>query len=158
MWQALLSLRESMDSDTSSTSSSELESVLSFPDPLPPPTSAVIHNTRNMRNSGTTSIQVSNSAQMVPVLNALVEAAFNTDLVREELENGVKEGKEITREVRDRMKKENDEWDMERKRIEELTKDKTTEESANGKPKGPSKEVRSRFISLYGVTHSTYFR
>lgn len=144
-----MALRESLDPISNSSSPLEQETVLSFPDPLPPPSSTVIHNTRNMRNSGVASVQVVNSAQMVPVLNAFIEAAFDTDLVREELENGVREGKEITREVRERIKKENDEWDIERKRMEELTKkEKPVEESTKDKLKGCSKEVCSFDPSL----------
>lgn len=102
-----------------------------------------------MRNSGVASVQVANSAQMVPVLNAFIEAAFDTDLVREELEKGVREGKEITREVRECIKKENDRWDIERKRMEELTKkEKPLEESTKDKPKRLSKEVCSSGSSL----------
>lgn len=149
MWLALVSLRESVNPTPDSTSSLERGTLLYFPDPLPPPSSTVIHNTRNMRNAGTTSsVQVAISAQMVPVIYALIDAAADTDLVREELENGMKEGKEITREVKECIKKENDEWDTERKRLEEsMKKSKPAEGSADDQSKVLSKEV------CFSITH-----
>ncbi|KAF9464945.1 hypothetical protein BDZ94DRAFT_1320552 [Collybia nuda] len=128
MWSALLSLRESL----APTFDSKEVSTITFPDPFPPPSSSSVHTTRNMRTSSAISVQVSNSAQMVPVLNALIEAAFDTDLVREELENGAKEGREITRKVREGLRKVHDEWDNERK-CTDLTQHK---------PEGPLQEAR----------------
>lgn len=61
---------------------------------------------------------------MVPVLVALTEVALQTDVVRAEIEEGVKEGKDKIREGRDGVKLEHDRWE----KIKELEKDPKTKE------------------------------
>jgi hypothetical protein len=54
---------------------------------------------------------------MVPVLVALTETAMRTDIVRENIETAVKDGKEWLKEVREECKRENERWDAERKAL-----------------------------------------
>jgi len=124
IWVTLAKLRNSIASPTLDT-----PNRLSFPDPLPPPASAVIYNTRNMRSNRDTSgdgtsIYISQSAQMIPVVAALIEAAIHTDAIREELDRGRKEEKDLVRDVKEYCRKEN-----------ERLKD-------NAKAKGQSREVK----------------
>ncbi|KAF5380578.1 hypothetical protein D9615_004650 [Tricholomella constricta] len=118
--------------------------VLSFPDPLPPPSSITARVTRSARESSGSrpSITIAATAQMVPVVAALVEAAFETAAVREELENGVKEAKEATREVKECLKAENERWDAERKELEDAMKG-TEKEGEKAKTKTPP-EIKDR--------------
>ncbi|KAF8222939.1 hypothetical protein L208DRAFT_1319609 [Tricholoma matsutake] len=106
---------------------SEHEVHFSIPDPLPPPTSTVMHNTRNMRSTrdsnGATSIHIVQSAQMIPVIEALIETAIHTDAIREQLESGVKDGKYLTKTVKDHCRKENEKLEAERKATKALLND-----------------------------------
>ncbi|KAF8070697.1 hypothetical protein FPV67DRAFT_1412971 [Lyophyllum atratum] len=136
VWPILARMRDAIESDVASTSQddspSEVDTILSFPDPLPPPASATIYNTRTTRSAresnGTRSvIIIAHPAQMIPVVEALIEAAFETGAVREEIDSGVQDAKEKTREVKDCIKAENERWDAERKELESKMKGKETE-------------------------------
>ncbi|GLB37681.1 hypothetical protein LshimejAT787_0407320 [Lyophyllum shimeji] len=124
IWFIVSKMRDAINAHTASTSQSttELETVLSIPDPLPPPANAAVYTrtTRSARDpSGSQSaIVIAHSAQMIPIVEALIEASLTTTAVREELESGVKEAKEMTREVKDCIKAENEKWDAERKELE----------------------------------------
>jgi hypothetical protein len=71
---------------------------------------------------------------MIPVVEALVETAIHTDAIREELEGGVKEGKDLTRTVKEHCRKENEQREAERKDTKASLKDKD-------KVKGYSRQV-----------------
>lgn len=94
---------------------------LPFPDPLPPPASATTRVTRSLREASGSrpTISIYHSAQMVPIVAALVEVVLAAPVVREALENGAKELKDAAREVREYVKAENERWDVERKALEE---------------------------------------
>ena len=68
---------------------------------------------------------------MVPLLEALTEAALGTAAVKGEIEAGVKEGKERMKEFREIVKKENERWDAEKKVFEEKGKDKEIEKKVS---------------------------
>jgi hypothetical protein len=88
--------------------------LLTFPDPLSPPTGLpVTKRTTRSRKINKVPETVVVSSQMIPVLVALVEVAMQTDLVREDLEAAIKDGKERIKETRDDCR------DQERKAIEE---------------------------------------
>ncbi|KAG6813387.1 hypothetical protein H0H92_011653 [Tricholoma furcatifolium] len=134
-------------------------SQLSFPDPLPPPASGTVYNTRTTRsegssNGGQPSIIIGHSAQFIPVMEALVEAAFNTPIVREELDNGFSKAKEMTRDVQKAIKEENERWDEERKTLETQRENLDKEKGkGKGKAKAPS-EVRKLSALLFELgTH-----
>jgi len=115
MWTTLDSLREAFKDFSSQSSPTDL-ALLTFPDPLPPPSSSTFYVTRSGRTNATGNVSV--SAQMVPVLTALIEAAMRTELVRENIASAVKDGKDWVKEVREECKRENERWDVERKTLE----------------------------------------
>lgn len=55
---------------------------------------------------------------MIPVILGLIDAALQTETIRTEIDVGVKDGKEKTRESREAVKKENERWEIERKELE----------------------------------------
>jgi hypothetical protein len=73
---------------------------------------------------------------MIPVVQALIEAAIHTDTVREELEAGVRDGKDLSKTVKEYCRKENERRDAERKTIRASLKD-------NEKTKGFSPQVHT---------------
>jgi hypothetical protein len=87
-----------------------------IPDPAPP-ASNVVCSTRTTRK-GKSVGSVIHSAQMVPVLVALTDLATQTDLVREEIESSIKDGKEWTKDQREACKREDDRWNEEKKALE----------------------------------------
>ncbi|KAG5647052.1 hypothetical protein DXG03_001422 [Asterophora parasitica] len=135
IWPILASLRLAADNDA--------EHGLAFPEPLPLPASYTVRVTRSTRGASGSGpvITIANSAQMIPVIAALVEAASETPTVREELEDGLKEAKEAARKVKECLKAENERWDAERKELEAAAlKEKET------KGKGPSEVKRKREV------------
>ena len=123
IWAVLSGLRDAIEADTKTCI------PLTYPDPLPPPADTVIYNTRTTRSAGAStgvdnSVVIIHPAQLVPVVEALVEAACDTNTVREELDRSAKEMKELARDVRDWIKSENERWDAERKDLEASGKDK----------------------------------
>jgi len=75
---------------------------------------------------------------MVPVLVALIEAALETEVLRGEIEEGVKEGKDKVREGREGIKNENERWDKEKENV-----------------KAKAKEVRSTLLDLWIIIADT---
>jgi hypothetical protein len=75
---------------------------------------------------------------MVPVLVALIEAALETEVLRGEIEEGVKEGKDKVREGREGTKNENERWDKEKENV-----------------KAKAKEVRSTLLDLWTIIADT---
>lgn len=69
-------------------------------------------------------IYIAYSSQMVPVLVALTEAAMETVVVKAEIEEGVKEGKDKTREGREGLKLEQERWE----KLKEKEKDPKSKE------------------------------
>ncbi|TBU61621.1 hypothetical protein BD310DRAFT_920405 [Dichomitus squalens] len=96
MWAAL---------DTLRTSSS-----LDLPSALPPPPNVGLHgrSTRTTsRDPASASVPVISTAQLVPVVGALVEAALATEAVREDFERGEAQEKDLGRAARELAAKEN---------------------------------------------------
>ncbi|THH16731.1 hypothetical protein EW146_g3952 [Bondarzewia mesenterica] len=107
VWGILAAMRSSL-SETGGGSS------LAFPNPLPPPAGATVHTTRSGQLHGG-GIYVANAAQFVPVLKPLVEAALDTVMVRNELDRGMREAKELVKAEREQIKVEKEKWDKNRK-------------------------------------------
>ena len=61
---------------------------------------------------------------MIPVLVALTEAALETEVVRVEIEEGVKQGKDKAREGREGLKLEQERWE----KLKEKEKDPKSKE------------------------------
>jgi hypothetical protein len=79
---------------------------MTFPDPLPPPASATVYQTRSMRSADNAqrSINIICSGQMVPVLTALIDLALATNTVREEIEAGLEEAKELSQKSKEAIR------------------------------------------------------
>jgi hypothetical protein len=71
---------------------------------------------------------------MIPVVEALIESAIHTDAIRNELDSGVKDGKDLTKSVKEYCRKENEKREAERKATKASLKD-------NGKTKDNSRQV-----------------
>ena len=113
LWDVLQRLRAALEQSVFH------EQSMTFPDPLPPPASAIVHQTRSMRsaNSGQRSVNIICSGQMVPVVVALINFALTTDLIREEIETGLKEAKEFSQKSKEAIKLENERWTNSRKTL-----------------------------------------
>ncbi|THU95371.1 hypothetical protein K435DRAFT_966477 [Dendrothele bispora CBS 962.96] len=118
---------EEKSASSDDSESSEDRIIIEFPDPLPPPR---ISSSVRTRNAADSSLQVVSTAQLIPVVLGLIETVTESFTVRNEIEEGIKEGKEKTRETRDTIKNENDKWEGLKKHLEGLTEpegDKPTE-------------------------------
>ncbi|KAI0949235.1 hypothetical protein AcW1_008909 [Taiwanofungus camphoratus] len=105
IWSALVSLRNALHSIPIPTS-------LTFPDPLPPPATTTFRSTRSGAQGRSTdsSVYVANSAQLVHVIAELVESAIQTQAVRDEIDRGTAQEKELGREVKEAIAAENARW------------------------------------------------
>ncbi|KAI0630129.1 hypothetical protein C8Q77DRAFT_243894 [Trametes polyzona] len=90
IWAALASLRET--------------SSLTLPDPLPPAVSMMRHSTRSASGSSTV---VFSTAQLVPVVDALVDRTLQTKAVREDFERASSQEKDLVRAARELTAEEN---------------------------------------------------
>lgn len=104
LWVALASLRSSL-----SALADPLD-TLTFPDPLPPPVLATAHSTRSGKLAGS-GIHVATSAQLVYVVEALIEYAIGSGRVKEEMAQVEAQIKELGKEDRERTKEEKDRWE-----------------------------------------------
>jgi hypothetical protein len=114
VWAILASLRESIGQ--SSNISDAADFLSNLPGPLPGPSSVSYHNTRTTRTANANAVLVAQSSQMIPVLVALTEAALETEVLRADIEEGVKEGKDKVREGRECIKNENERWEKEKEK------------------------------------------
>lgn len=80
-----------------------------IPEPLAPPSNLGVYNTRGAAKAD--GVPVAYTAQMVPVVTALIDAALTTSAVREILDTGNEELKECQREAREATKFEREKWD-----------------------------------------------
>ncbi|KAF8813926.1 hypothetical protein BYT27DRAFT_7084104 [Phlegmacium glaucopus] len=133
MWLNLVVLRDnvaSLFSSTASTSHAE-PSVwvpLTFPDPSPAPLSATQHvrslrNVRSVTSSGDI-VNVVHTAQMIPVIISLIHLVLETAIVREEIDQGIRNARDVARDAKEATRIENERWDKERKNMEDISKDK----------------------------------
>ncbi|TFK44250.1 hypothetical protein BDQ12DRAFT_7961 [Crucibulum laeve] len=143
IWGALASLRDALSSppaqaheaslSTSSTSSlpSTPNSIpLTFPDPLPPPPSSSAYNTRvstrtAASSSSSTHTHISHTWQLIPVVQGLIDALLQTELIRADIENAVKEGKDAVRDAREGIRREGERWEGVRNGMESSSKDRS---------------------------------
>ena len=116
MWLNLLVLRNnvanlfSSDASTSGTPAS-VWVPLTFPDPLPAPQFAM-QNTRNLRNVRTVEdVSVVHTAQMIPVLISLIHSILETASIREEIDQGIRDARDIARDAKEAIKIENERWE-----------------------------------------------
>ncbi|KZT29207.1 hypothetical protein NEOLEDRAFT_1175504 [Neolentinus lepideus HHB14362 ss-1] len=106
IWATLAVLRDSV-------SSGPHYRGVDFPDPLPPPASAVFRSTRSGLGAGK-EIQIAASWQLIPVVLALMEALVPTKAVKEEIEKGMEKIKEVHKECKEEVRKDNEKWEGEK--------------------------------------------
>ena len=120
IWQILSSLRDSLDASEPDSSdgsdSDDSDTIPSFPDPLPLPDSAV-NSSRRTRSTGTLIVD---TVQMIPVILGLVDAVVESTVIRNEIDQGVKESKDLTREAKDATRNTNDRWEKAKKETENV--------------------------------------
>jgi hypothetical protein len=85
-------------------------SKYSLPDPLPPPAWATVRTTRSVNIAGE-GIVVAASAQLVPVVAALIDLAMSTDVIRDEISESIKETAEKVKDAKETRKKEETRWE-----------------------------------------------
>jgi len=131
IWNALFALREDIttisasgSSDTSSKSV-RFDIPLTFPDPSPPPntTMATACSLRSFRQPENM-VNLVSSTQMIPVLLSLMHQVLETAIIREELDQGAKDAKDMTREAKEATRIESDRWEKERNAMEVAPKDR----------------------------------
>ena len=105
IWAALASLRAEIE---------KTDGRLIFPDPLSPPQHTKIHTTRSGALN-TAGVNVTTTAQLVPIVLPLIEMVLETQAVHDELEEGIKEAKERIKEEKERAKVMREQWDMTKK-------------------------------------------
>jgi len=101
IWSALAAMRAEFR---------KLDNKPIFPNPPPPPQHTKIHSTRSGALSGA-GVNVTSTAQLVPVILPLVEMVLNVQVIHDEFEEGVKEGKERIKEERERTKAIREQWE-----------------------------------------------
>jgi hypothetical protein len=87
--------------------------LFGYPDPLPPPAETSVHHLRS-KAAGTVDVHVIYSAQLLPVVEALIESAIQSAAMRGELEDGAESFKEHQRLVREATKQLKGRWDFEK--------------------------------------------
>ncbi|PFH46178.1 hypothetical protein AMATHDRAFT_43745 [Amanita thiersii Skay4041] len=118
IWNNLQILRNSCQGNNNLSDKQILK--ITFPDPMPPPASATVHQTRSMRNVQHTQCPtvIVCSAQLVPILIGLAELATSTNAIRDEIEAGLLETSEANRKRRDAVRLENERWEKYRQQLE----------------------------------------
>jgi hypothetical protein len=101
IWSALAAMRAEFR---------KVDNKPTFPDPLPPPQYTKIHTTRSGALNGA-GVNVTSTAQLVPVILSLTEMVLNAQAIRDEFEEGVKEAKERIKEERERTKVIREQWE-----------------------------------------------
>lgn len=121
IWLNLLVLRDNVSnlfsSDASASGVQPLVWVpLSFSDPLPAPLSAIqnMRSLRNVRPVEENVINVVHTAQMIPVVISLIHSVLETATVREEIDQGVRDARDIARDAKEAIKTENERWEKEK--------------------------------------------
>ncbi|KAI0665936.1 hypothetical protein C8Q78DRAFT_1083504 [Trametes maxima] len=85
------------------------DSVLALPDPLPYGGTTIRHSTRRSSSTQDTA-DVFSTAQLVPVVDALIERTLETKAVREDFDRAVTQAKDLARAARELTAAENARW------------------------------------------------
>ena len=106
IWTTLASLRHAHPND------------FTYPDPLPPPTTMPVYNTRRgaLNQDG---IPVGHSAQLVPVVLDLIDGLTmgGSRTLKVEIDKGVNEAKDIAKLGKEAIARENERWTKEKGRL-----------------------------------------
>ncbi|KAH8107736.1 hypothetical protein BXZ70DRAFT_912347 [Cristinia sonorae] len=124
IWSALSSLRDGRTKYDGGLG----RTWLKFPDPLPPPATTTYRSTRSGHGADSNVI-VACSAQMVPVVAFLVQQAIDSPAIREAIDLGITDVKDITQESKVAITKENVRFKEEK----ETQKNKTKEQVKTAK-------------------------
>ncbi|KAH9485467.1 hypothetical protein JR316_0002375 [Psilocybe cubensis] len=135
LWAILATLRaniadaSSVEGSATSAAPSDTGIPLNFPDPSPPPVSGMANSRslRSLRQSGD-SVNIVNSIQMIPVITSLIHFALGTSLIREDIEQSLKDSKDFVRDAKEATRIENERWEKVRSTLESLPKDKAQKE------------------------------
>ena len=129
IWSNLVVLRHNVANLFSSSISDAQPSAwvpLTFPDPLPAPASLIqrVRSLRNIRSVGPSEniVNIVHTTQMIPVVTSLIHSVLETASVREEIDQGVRDEKEIVRNAREAVMIEKERWDQERRNMEATSK------------------------------------
>lgn len=120
IWVALAALRDGLRRVPSSP--------FHYPDPLSPPANVTYRTTRHTQQTDA-DLFVGNSAQLVPVVSALIESALHTKAIHEDIERGLEQEKTLARDVREEVSRQKALFD---------------ELKSREKAKGPSKVGREQ--------------
>lgn len=153
IWSALSSLRYNISqavslASTATTGSSTIEKLLTFPDPLPPPASALSGRSLRSVRTPTDTVNVVQTSQMIPVIVSLVQSAIETKVVRDELDQGLKDNKNIVREAKEAIRIENARWEEEKKTMDNRTNDKAQKTEVELPP------FFHGFLLIFNITES----
>jgi hypothetical protein len=106
IWATLASLRRTHPND------------FTYPDPLPPPNTMPVYNTRRgaIHQDG---IPVGHSAQLVHVVLDLIDGLMmrGSKVLKTEIDKGTNEARDITKSVKEAIARENDRWLKEKTRL-----------------------------------------
>jgi hypothetical protein len=133
IWSTLVSLRDDIGKAASKAVivSSQL---LTFPDPLPPPASAALGRSLRSVRVSNSMINVVQTSQMIPVIVSLVQSAIETKIIRDGLDQGLKDNKDIAREAKEATRIENERWEKEKQTMDSGTKDKAQKAMVESPP------------------------
>ena len=89
---------------------------------------------RSLRNVRTVEdVDVVHTAQMIPVLISLIHSVLETANIREEIDQGIRDARDIVRDSREAIKIENERWEKEKeqKDTDDLSKTKIVKNEVN---------------------------
>lgn len=162
LWLNLLVLRNNVanlfSSDASTSGAQPSVWVpLTFPDPLPAPQSAM-QNMRSLRNVRTVEdADVVHTAQMIPVLISLIHSVLETANIREEIDQGIKDARDIARDAKEAIKIENERWGKEKEEKEQKEKEKEQKDTDDiSKTKVDKNEVIDSIVCTFNNWFSRY--
>jgi len=121
VWTILQEWQESINNAAVPTSDEDASpEPFSLAEPHPPSEFFWTQARRSTRTLGTAqdTLVVHSSAQMVPTILSLIDFVLPLSNVRDSLEEGIKESKEIVRKSREALKLESERWDAVKKQIE----------------------------------------
>lgn len=117
LWNVLANLRTSLRTLADPADNVDL---LDFPDPLPPPPTATAYSTRSGKLDGAGGVHVASSAQLIYIVERLVECAIESTVLREEMAKVDMELKELGKQDRERTKEEKEMWEEAKKKAVRL--------------------------------------
>ena len=75
---------------------------------------------RNVRPVKENIVNVVHTAQMIPVLISLIHSVLETANIREEIDQGIRDARDIARDAKEAIKNENERWEKEKERLKDM--------------------------------------